>query len=218
MLKRLKSLFIVVDEDQPKKQKEPKPQNEPKSVPNPPSRDESKKGDPGKITDKFLDILFGVMEQNNLEGFDYLEYKQSLLSLKKMDMDDNTRFKSAFAVAETMGATPDHLIKTAQHYIDVLAKEEDKFEAALINQRNQRIGTKEAEIEQLKQLVEDKEKQIVLLQKQVKEHKGQVDTLNVHIEKAAIQIETTKNNFIASYNSLVGQIYEDVENMKKFLK
>ena len=31
------------------------------------------------------------MEKNNIEGFDYLEFRQSLQSLRKMDMDDPTR-------------------------------------------------------------------------------------------------------------------------------
>ena len=35
----------------------------------------------GKVTDKFYDILFGAMEANNQEGFDYLEYKKSLQTL-----------------------------------------------------------------------------------------------------------------------------------------
>ena len=218
MLKRLKSLFIVEVEEQRTKKKVPKPKSEPKSVPNPPSLSESTKGEPGKITNKFLDVLFGVMDKNNLEGFDYLEFKQSLLSLKKMTMDEPTRFKSAYAMAQTMGASVDHLIKTAQHYIEVLAKEEQKFEKALIKQKEHRIGSKEEEINQLNQLIAQKEAQIKKLTKEVNEHKNQVGTLKKHIGDAAKKIETTKNDFIVSYNSLVGQIHEDVENMKKYLK
>ena len=75
------------------------------------------------------------MEKANIEGFDYLEYKQSLKSLAKMPMDERTRFQSAYAMAQTMGASVGHLIKTAQHYIDILAAEEKKFETALANQK-----------------------------------------------------------------------------------
>ena len=219
MLKKLKSLFIVEVED--KKSKKPgqkKEAQQEKTVPNPPSVSESTTGEPGKVTDKFLDVLFNAMESNNLDGFDYLEFKQSLLSLKKVRMDDETRFKSAYAMAQTMGASVEHLIKTAQHYINVLAKEEKKFETALANQKASRVGSKQQEIKQLEDLIGKKEEQIRMLQKEIAEHHKQVDTLKRVIGDAASKIETTKNNFIASYNTLVGQIYQDIENMKQYLQ
>ena len=215
MLKKLKSLFIVEVEDTKKQQRSSKKKA---TVPNPPSVPESKSGEPGKVSDQFLDVLFGAMEKNNLQGFDYLEFKQSLLSLKKMDMDDATRFKSAYAMAQTMGASADHLIKTADHYIKVLADEEKKFEIALANQNEQRVGHKEKEIQQLDQLIKEKEARIKSLEKEINEHKKQVNSLRTALTGAVKKLETTKNNFIASYNSLVEQIYRDVEDMKKYLK
>ncbi len=217
MLKKLKSLFIVEVEDK-KSKKPPQKKEKEKPVPNPPSVQESVSGKPGQVTDKFLDVLFDAMEKNNLDGFDYLEFKQSLLSLKKVNMDEPTRFRSAYAMAQTMGASVQHLIKTAQHYIDVLAKEEKKFESALANQKANRIGSKQKEITQLEQLMKDKQTRIKQLQKEMTEHEKQIDTLKRVIGDAASKIETTKNNFIASYNTLVGQIYKDIENMKQFLK
>lgn len=219
MLKKLKSLFIVEVEDQKrKKTTASNSRQKEKKVPTPPAVTESKEGEPGQVSDKFLEVLFGAMDKNNLEGFDYLEFKQSLLSLKKMDMDEATRFKSAYAMAQTMGVDVDHLIRTADHYIKVLAEEEQKFEVALGKQNEQRVGSKAKEIQQLNQLIQDKEAQIKALQKQIDEHKKQVNSLREALKSASKKIETTKNDFIVSYNSLVSQIYKDVENMKKYLK
>lgn len=217
MLKKLKSLFIVEVEGQKKQQANKKPSDKP-TTPNPPSMPESKSGEPGKISDQFLEVLFTAMEKHNLEGFDYLEYKQSLLSLKKMEMDEATRFQSAFAMAQTMGVDLNHLLKTAEHYINILAKEEQKFETALAKQNEQRVGNKQKEIDQLNDLIQNKEGQIKQLQKQIDEHKKQVNSLRLALEGAVKKLESTKNNFIASYNSLVSQIYQDLENMKKYLK
>ena len=131
MLKNLKSLFIVEEQNAPEK-----PAEDPKPTVTPsPKIAESREGDPGKITQKFIEVLFKAMESNNLDGFDYLEFKQSLQSLSKMPMDEATRFRSAFAMAETMGATTQQLLSSANHYIDVLKSEETKFEKALANQR-----------------------------------------------------------------------------------
>jgi len=38
------------------------------------------------------------------------------------------------------------------------------------------------------------------------------------ISGAVSKVETTKNNFIASYNVVVTQIQGDVDKMKKYLK
>ena len=57
-----------------------------------------------------------------MEGFDYLEYKQSLQSLEKMNMDNQTRYQSAFAMAQTMGAKAKNLIDSAQYYLKVMQK------------------------------------------------------------------------------------------------
>ena len=42
--------------------------------------------------------------------------------------------------------------------------------------------------------------------------------LDSQIKSAAERMESTKNNFIASYNLLVGQIVDDIEKMKTYLK
>jgi len=158
------------------------------------------------------------MEKANLDGFDYLEYKKSLQSLQKMNMAEATAFQSAFAMAQTMGATPELLVKTAQHYLDVLQDEETKFGAALANQQQNRIGSKREEQLQMQQAIKDKEAQIQQLQAEIVQHQEKLSKLDGEISEAMSTIENTKVDFFASYQSLVGQIQADVEKMKQYLK
>lgn len=224
MLKNLKSLFIVEDEEAKKPAKGKKSASEqpkkdvstakttagPTPTPSTPS--------PGKVSSKFINILLKAMDNNNLDGFDYLEFKQSLKSLEKMPMDDATRYQSAFAMAQTMGATPQNLMDTAQHYVKVLANEEKKFEEALAAQRQKQIGSKESQIKKLEEVVNKKAQQIKQLTQEIEEHQKKANSLKTEIGGAVVKVESTKNDFIASYEKLVSQITEDVENMKKYLK
>ena len=87
-LKKFKSVFIVEDEE---------PQNqvqETESTPQTDSATESKKTEEtsGGIDKKFLEVLASALEKNNQEGFDYFEFRQSLINLSKMPMDEVTRF------------------------------------------------------------------------------------------------------------------------------
>ncbi len=218
--KNIKSLFVVED-GAPSPSKPKQSSTKKNTVPPDPKKvlsKESKSGEPGKVSVKFTDILFGALEKNNLPGVDYLEYRQSLQSLEKMPMEEKVRYQSAFAMAQAMGATPQKLIETATHYLDVLKGEEAKFKEALAKQESSKVEGRKKKIDQLEATMQQKAEQIKKLTAELEKHKAEKESLGKEINKAIGHMETTKNNFIASYNSLVSQILTDVENMKKFLK
>lgn len=225
MLKKIKSLFVI-EEEAPKAKNESSSRSQTSAPAESKERMDVASADlppspvaaPGKVTNKFMDVLLGAMAKNNLDGFDYLEFKQSLKSLSEMPMDEKTRFQSAFAMAQTMGATPDLLINTANHYLNVLQKEEKKFEQAVDNQRKKQIGNKEKEIKQMDMLIQEKAEQIKRLTQEIEQHRKLRDKLTQQISQSAVKVETTKNNFIASYQALVSQIQADIEQINKYLK
>lgn len=222
MFKNLKSLFIEEVEESGKKKPAPKAAKGNAPATNtPPAKakiPETKSGDPGQVTRKFMEILLKAMEANNLDGFDYLEYKQSLKSLEKMPMDEQTRFQSAFAMAQTMGATPAKLIQTAEHYISVLQNEEKKFEDALTHQRSKQIGSKQQQINKLEENIKLKAEKIKKLTQEIEADQKKAEALKTEIKDASQKVDSTKNNFIASYNALIEKISSDIEKMSKFLK
>jgi chromosome segregation ATPase len=222
VFKNIKSLFIVEEEGAGPAKSTATSKSAQKapagSTPKGPVVEESSLGDKGKVTEKFMDVLFSAMEKNNLDGFDYLEYKQSLQSLVKMPMDEATRYQSAFAMAQTMGANPQKLIQSADHYISVLQKEEKKFEAALANQTHNQIASKEKLVKELDATIKQKEAQIQKLQKEIAATRKKQEALRADVKKASVKVQTTKNNFIASYNQLVSQIQADMDKMKQYLK
>lgn len=214
-LKNLKTLFIIEDENVAAPEvSEKAPTQEtvtpPKGTVTPPVSE-------GKINEKFIGVLFQAMTQNNLDGFDYLEFKQSLKSLANMPMDETTRYKSAFAMAQTMGVNAAKLIETANHYLAVLQTENDKFSEAVNKQRSQQIGNKEEQISQLDQAIKNKSEQIKQMTLEMEQHAKQMETLKQEISQATVKVESTKNDFIASYQALTSQINADIENMKKYL-
>ncbi len=224
MFKNLKSLFINEDEEASKKPtKQPDAATKDEFIPSKPnpsvnSSSSNPSVSPGKITDKFNTILLGAMEKNNIDGFDYLEYRQSLQSLRKMDMDEPTRYKSAYAMAQTMGASPEYLIKTANHYLNILQQEESKFGTALKNQETRQIGEKQNKLKDLETMIRQKAEQIQKLSKEIEQDQAQIKKIEGDVSQASTKVASTKNDFIASYNAIVGQIKKDVENMKQYLK
>lgn len=226
MLKKLKSLFVVDDEEFKRRMSgeeeagadgaqvaDAKAESSPELEPIAPVQ-----AGPGQVSDKFLNVLLGALEKANLEGFDYLEFKNSLKSLQKMDMDDATRYKSAFALAQTMNATPDHLIKTAGHYLSALEEEEAKFGQALSNQKAKQVEGKKTERANLDKTIRQKAEQIKKLSNEIEQHQAQLEKLEQDIVNASAKVANTQANFMASYQAVVGQIKADIEKMKQYLK
>ena len=172
----------------------------------------------GTPDQKFIDILLKAIESNNMEGFDYLEYKQSLQSLAAMPMDDSTRYNSALAMAKTMGATKESLVSSANHYMQILKAEEGKFKNALGAQQSKIEQNSTTGISNLEKSIVQKQAQVESMLKQIEEDKTRLEQMKEEISSSTNKIQTTANNFMSAYNLVVGQIKNDVDNIQNFVK
>ena len=167
MLEKIKSLFFV-EENDPKSLK-----TKEKAITKRIQKNENTppvKG--GEVTSKFSNILMTAMAKKNLEGFDYLEFKQSLQSLSNMQMDEATQYKSAFAMAKTMKVTKKKLLDAASYYLKVLENENRKFYEALKNQKQRLIGKTSIRKNRWRQLLRKMKKRFKSCRKKLKNLKN----------------------------------------------
>lgn len=228
MLKKLKSLFIVEEGNAPKKQA-PTTEEEVKLEvseselakanellePSKPSAAVPKAD--GKPNEKFVDKLLGAIEANNLDGFDYLEFKQSLQSLNKMDMDEATRYQSAMAMAKTMGASEDKILNAAEHYLNILKDEQQKFEVAFKNQESKQITLREQKIKDSEAAIKQKTARIEELKKEIDAAEKQLEVEKQNANQANAKVQATKQGFYNAYHSVVNQIKADVSAIQQYL-
>ena len=170
------------------------------------------------VNEKFMEVLFGALEKANLPGFDYLEFKQALSQLATMPMDEATRYKSAYAMAQTMGVTAEKLVNTALHYLDVLKQEEGKFRQTADAQRLSQIDGRNATIKSLGDIIQQKEAQIKKLTEEINAHKQQFEQTQSEMAQAESKMNQTKADFAAAQNAIINQIQMDITNMKNYLK
>jgi uncharacterized coiled-coil DUF342 family protein len=219
IFKNIKGLFII-EEEEVGKGKTPEPAD-PVNVKSNKGKEilaESAVGKPGKASNKFVDVLLKAMERENLDGFDYLEFKKSLRSMKDILPEEETRFRSALASAKTLGAMPDKLVKTAGHYIAVLKAEEKKFEEALKKQRDKRVHSKTEEVTEIDRQMAEKTELIRKLQQEIDQLNKKKKKLSASIRESDARISSTKNDFIASYNLIVSQINSDIDHIREYGK
>ncbi len=170
----------------------------------------------GEVSEKFMNILLGAINKNNQEGFDYIEFKQSLQSLTKMDMDEKTRIQSAYAMAKTMGATKQRLVETANYYLGILSKESEKFGAAVSSQMNKQVGSKQTRAKDIKLSIQNKTKQIEQLTKEIEALKVDQEKTSKEIASSEVKVLKTKNDFLSTYELLKHKINKDIELIEKY--
>jgi len=227
MLDKLKNLFIVDDgkaepkaKQQPKKGKstqvtqkgkpaQPKATAMPKPTSPVPPRPKA------APSERFVNKLLEAIEANNEEGFDYLEFKQSMANLGNVDMDDATRYKSALAMAKTMGATAPQLAKSAARYLAVLEGEENKFRVAFGKQQTDRVAKRQETLKSYEKGIVDREARIKELQEQIVQLKDKLAKLQTTTENADAKVTATKDGFYSAYHIVVDQIKNDLAMIKQ---
>jgi len=219
MLKKIKNIFVVEDESAPKKAEENKVSKQDSNDAVTVSANNGPVDIPEvSAQNRFLSLLAQTIEKNNQPGFDYFEYRQSLINLAKLNMDEATKYKSAYAAAQAMGVTPVTLANSAQGYLNLLNQESQKFATAEQNQRNKVIEERKNELTSLSSQIEKKKEMISQLQAEV-EQLGK--TLEIKKNEAAgftEKLNATKMEFEVAMKSIAGQIAEDIQKMNQYLK
>lgn len=171
----------------------------------------------GDLDTRSAQFLMKAMESNNMPGFDYIEFKQSLRVLLSMNMDESTAFKSAFATASTMGLTKQKLLETATHYKQILQKEKGQFDIALKNRFQQRVGAKIEENKRHEGRLKQIEDQIKRLEKEILEVKKQITSNDKLREKENTKLTVQQDNFEQTYVRIQGEIDKDTSKINDFL-
>lgn len=169
------------------------------------------------LDEKSVNSLMSALEQNNVQGFDYIEFKQSMSAIDALNLDKQTAIKSAFATAATMGLTRGKLMDSAKHYIKVLNNEKDQFDLALKGQVKKKIETKKDQVQQLKSLIKQYQDQIKQLQEEIDKSNNIISNADEDMQSAKNRIDDTKSKFDGAFQSIVGEIKADIELFKQYL-
>ncbi len=177
-----------------------------------------------QVDKRQYDILMQAILDSNLDGFDYLEFKNSLQALDNIPMDEQTKYRSAFATASTMGLTLEKLFSTADYYKKVLEREKEKFRDALQAKVSEGIAYKEQEKGRLAQEIENKTAKIAQLNKQIdqlnaeiEEHKAQLNNKQSELDTLEDKITQTRDNFLATYDYIHDQFDSDLAKIQQYL-
>lgn len=219
-LDKLKSLFIVPKEEAAKTTETPSTNETADN--NPPEKSGKVPAAPPTApqpayVQKFYDALMEAIKAHNIEGFDYLEFKNSLKALESLPLDEPTKFKSAFATASTMGLTQEKLLSSAQYYLSILDAEKNKFRGELEKHVNEQLHARENEVKNMEAIIAQKTTQIQTLTNEITEHQKALNDMKIQMDDVASKIGKNRDDFLQTLTYLQGQLNGDIELIKKFL-
>ncbi len=235
--KNIKSLFVVDDGsdtdkqkiDAPKSQKQNEKEEEGNSIIKAGTKNVEKKetsisapsnakAEKGQVKEQFVNHLLKAIEANDMEGIDYLEFKNTLQSFKKMPMDESLRFQSALTAVKTMGASEKKILDSADFYLGILAKEEAGFKAAVERGRKQKVDGQLSHVEQLKASRKEKVALIEKMKQEIEQMTKEINSASEKVMEDQIKIDNKRNHFYASYEFVVNQIKNDIAQLKTHTK
>jgi flagellar motility protein MotE (MotC chaperone) len=166
--------------------------------------------------DKMMQVLLEAFARENIEGFDYFEFRQALHKLVDVNPDQTTRYKSAYALAQTMGADKDRILQSCTHYLNILKQEESKFTEALHARVSNEVEQRRAVLKNNQEAILQKEKQIQQLQQEIGSLKETIQKVESEIVNYESRIGETHKSFQSAYNLLASELNTDLENIKKY--
>ena len=149
-----------------------------------------------------------ILEQANVPGIDYYEFIQA-----KNNMPfpvEEQKYKVAFQAQSAAGLTKDILLKTGQHYIEIIENELKEFLAGFDETFKQQVESKQAIIDQKKQQMLDLSNQINALNQEITSMKDEVS-------ESTGTLTGKKNAFVQVATETKDTISLELSNIDKYI-
>ena len=206
----IKSLFFEIDETKTENETEPTESISVSTTLSTPSAAQP-------VLDKDIYAqLIRVLSENNVDGYDYFEFRGSLENMRSVIPAEGDRFKAAFAAVSSI-VSIDKIISSADFYLSKLAEKKAEFDKYVQQVTDAKVTDKEAEAAKIKEMIVAKTKEITLLNEEINklQEVSRIKQNDAVAERA--KIETVKNNFNATSNKVVTDIEADKNKISSYL-
>ncbi len=170
-----------------------------------------------QLDSKSVEFLINALASNSQQGFDYLKFKAAMHQLQGLGMDEATSVKNAFVTASTVGLSKDKLIHSSEIYRKVLVQEREQFDAAMRNQLEKRVASKEDETEYLKEKIIEYKQKIAELEENIRSYEQKVANADSEIDREKEKILSTQNKFEEVHSVFMETMEKDLKLFKEIL-
>lgn len=175
----------------------------------------------GVFDKNFSDALEQVIEENNIDGVDYLEFKQALKGMAGVSgLNESTSFQSVFNTLKVgyPSLSKSSLLSAIDFYISVLKKEEEAFNSEMQANLEQEVISRREEAESLNQENSELVKKIQEVNEKISENQQKAIKLNSEASESESRINQTNKNFIATLSHLISNLEIDKDKIEQLIQ
>lgn len=157
-----------------------------------------------------------LIEENNMEGYDYFEFRNAIENMKAVIPGEAERFKAAYAAVASL-VKVDKLILSIDFYLSKIDAKKKEFDEYVTSVVAQKVTGKEEQAKSLDEKIIKTNEAIAKLNEDIgKLQEERTKLLNESVAEKA-KIETVRNGFVSTYNKVVAEINSDKTKIKTYL-
>lgn len=226
MLSKLAGLFVEVEETKSKEEPKEEAQDLAESAPLPNGNGASAPVAPVAtsvtpsavgVNEEMAEMLAAAIEEADLDGFDYLEFRDSLSKMDSIPMPEAQKFQTVFATAQTMDVTVEKLTSAIDHYHGVIEQKKQGFLAHVDEVIATQITSREQKKAENDSKIEEATAEIQRLTQVINDTQQENLTLTNEINTENLNIQNTKASFEATYGVVSGKLLEDKNKIQNYL-
>jgi hypothetical protein len=152
------------------------------------------------VNPEMMAEIVAAVEAADIEGYDYLELKQSLKNMAALPLTEEQKIAAAFATVANQ-TSREKILDSITHYIGIVDKSESSFMETAAQKEIRDIGGRDEKIKQIDADLQKKSDMIVQLTAEIT--KLQEDKSKISQEKVEKQLKI--DNVRASYKATAQQ-------------
>ena len=155
-------------------------------------------------------MLMQSLQDNKLAGFDYLKFTQAVEEMKATGAAEDARYKMAFFAGKQLGVDKPSLVKSGEHYLDVLAQDEVDFNNDCGEYEKKELQSRQSRLTQVETSIADLTKQLAQLQQEGL-------SLTQEITEQKNNLESRKASFQVTLSTIRATIQSNIQKINQYL-
>jgi hypothetical protein len=165
---------------------------------------------------KFNQHFDELFDKANLPGPDYFEFSKMCQAMNTLT--DDVKFTAAFGGLQVQGLTKEKLLESANHYINIIDEDANKFNTAIDQKILADVQSKRSGADQKRKSIADREEMIKNLQQEIANESIEISKLESEASEQEQKANQKSLTYKAACEARKAMITSDLQKINNLIK
>ena len=180
------------------------------------TKEETTGPSPVALNENIVDAIKEAIKEADLDGYDYYEFKKAVEEQKFPS--DKEKYVTVFSVIKGIGVTVEHLLTTADHYVDVLVKHRADFDTTINEEEEAGVTALKAKADSIEDEINAKLDAIEKAKAEIEALGAEKDSVLAMAQKNEATISTLRAEGDLVYKMFADDISDSKSKINQYLK